>query len=46
MNRRDDIAAALAAVKSKIPSEKTLIVVTKTFPLSDIEILYQLGERN
>ena len=46
MNRRDEIAAALAAVKSKIPSEKTLIVVTKTFPLSDIEILYQLGERN
>ena len=28
------------------PSEITLIVVTKTFPTSDIEALYQLGIRN
>ena len=46
MNRKDEIAAALTAVKSKIPQESVLIVVTKTFPKSDVEILYQLGERN
>jgi len=33
-------------VRSRVPSNVTLIVVTKTFPASDIEILYQLGERN
>lgn len=46
MSRSDEIATALHEVREKIPSNATLIVVTKTFPLSDVEILYQLGERN
>lgn len=46
MTRRDEIAAALAKVKSEIPEHATLIVVTKTFPASDAMILYELGERN
>ena len=45
-SRQSQIAAALADVRSRIPAHVTLIVVTKTFPASDIEILYQLGERN
>ena len=44
--RAQEIATALAEVRSRIPSNVTLIVVTKTFPASDIEILYELGERN
>ena len=46
MSRSDEIAKALHEVRENIPSGATLIVVTKTFPLSDVEILYQLGERN
>ncbi|NDE71159.1 MAG: YggS family pyridoxal phosphate-dependent enzyme [Actinobacteria bacterium] len=46
MSRRSEIEAALADVRAKIPSDRTLIVVTKTFPISDIEILYSLGERD
>lgn len=46
MTRRDEIAAALAKVKSEVPEHATLIVVTKTFPASDAMILYELGERN
>jgi len=46
MSRRSEIEAALSEVRAKIPSDRTLIVVTKTFPISDIEILYSLGERN
>lgn len=46
MNRKDQIAAALKNARSVIPEHVTLIVVTKTFPLSDVEILYELGERN
>lgn len=45
-SRRTQIATSLAEVRSRIPTYVTLIVVTKTFPLSDVEILYQLGERN
>ena len=45
-SRQSEIAAALADVRSRIPAHVTLIVVTKTFPASDVEILYQLGERN
>lgn len=45
MTRSDEIARALAAVRAGLPSGATLIVVTKTFPVSDLEILYQLGER-
>ena len=44
--RTQEITTALAEVRSRIPSNVTLIVVTKTFPASDIEILYELGERN
>ena len=44
--RTQEITTALAGVRSWVPSNVTLIVVTKTFPASDIEILYQLGERN
>ena len=36
--------AALDAGRN--PQEITLVVVTKTFPVSDLDILYQLGERN
>ena len=46
MNRFDEISTSLAKVRSEIPDTVTLIVVTKTFPLSDLEILYELGERH
>ena len=55
MNRTSKITANLNDVKAKIASaalkagrdadEITLIVVTKTFPVSDLEILYSLGVR-
>lgn len=56
MSRKDQILSNLESVKEKIsaaaqaagraPSEITLIAVTKTFPISDLEILYELGVRN
>lgn len=45
-SRQEQIAARLAEVQGKIPEDRTLIVVTKTFPVADIEILYQLGIRD
>jgi len=55
MNRTSEITANLNEVKAKIASaalkagrgadQITLIVVTKTFPISDLEILYSLGVR-
>lgn len=45
-SRRAEIADRLSSVRSSIPSHVQLIVVTKNFPNSDIEILYDLGERN
>jgi pyridoxal phosphate enzyme (YggS family) len=55
-NRKDEIAQNLQEVKERIssaaksagrdPVEIQLIVVTKTFPISDIEILRELGESN
>ena len=48
MTRRDEIKANLQNVRAKIESlnpKANLIVVTKTFPVSDLEILYELGER-
>ena len=55
MNRIDEISANLEKVNEqiKLAAEKanrstdeiTLIAVTKTFPVSDIEILYSLGIR-
>jgi len=54
--RKDEIAQSLHEVKERIqsaaksvnrdPNEISLIVVTKTFPISDIEILRDLGESN
>ena len=56
MSRKDQILSNLELVKEKIssaaqaagrsPSEITLIAVTKTFPVSDLEILHELGVRN
>jgi len=55
-NRKDEIATHLQEVKERIksaaksvnrdPAEIQLIVVTKTFPISDVEILRELGESN
>lgn len=54
--RKEEITRNLQEVKERInraaqlagrdPSEITLIVVTKTFPVSDVEILEDLGEVN
>ena len=43
IDRRSEIATNLANIKEQLPSNIHLIVVTKTFPLSDVEILHQLG---
>lgn len=45
LRRKEELALNLGEFRAEIPSQVTLIVVTKTFPLSDVEILYQLGER-
>jgi pyridoxal phosphate enzyme (YggS family) len=55
-NRREELSANLNAIKSRISvaaqsagrsaEEITLIVVTKTFPASDAQILYELGVRD
>jgi len=52
-NRRDEIAARLATVRTRIAAacqaagrrsgEVTLIAVTKTYPVSDIQLLGELG---
>lgn len=46
LTRSDEIASALATVRAGLPGNAKLIVVTKTFPISDLEILYRLGERD
>lgn len=53
MSRRDDLAAHLAETEERISSacsaagrsrdEITLVVVTKTYPASDVELLAELG---
>jgi len=44
MSRRDELAANLASVQSRITNPNvTLIVVTKTYPVSDVQILSELG---
>ena len=43
LDRRTFLAQNLATVKAEIPETINLIVVTKTFPLSDAQILHQLG---
>ncbi len=55
-SRKDEIARNLREVRERInraaqsgdrdPAEIELIIVTKTFPISDIEILRDLGELN
>jgi hypothetical protein len=55
-NRREELSENLNAIKSRISvaaqnagrsaEEITLIVVTKTFPTSDAQILYELGVRD
>ena len=42
-DRKAELASNLAAVKASIPAEVHLIVVTKTFPVSDAKFLHQLG---
>ena len=54
--RRDELAENLGKIKDRVANaatqsgrkveEITLVVVTKTFPVSDAQLLYELGERN
>lgn len=47
MSRREELATNLEAVKARIKNpEVTLIVVTKTYPVSDVQILHELGVRD
>ena len=46
MSREEEILDNLERVRSEIPVGVTLIVVTKTYPISDIEILYKAGVRD
>jgi pyridoxal phosphate enzyme (YggS family) len=47
MSRRDELAERLGQVQSKINRpDVTLIVVTKTYPVTDVQILHDLGVRN
>lgn len=47
MSRRDELAANLAAVQARITNPAvTLIVVTKTYPVSDVQILSELGVKD
>ena len=43
LDRRAILAQNLAEVKATIPGDVHLIVVTKTFPLNDAQILHELG---
>ena len=44
MTRRSEIAENLRRVRAEIPDHVTLICVTKTYPISDVEILKELGQ--
>lgn len=47
MSRREELATNLEAVKARIKNpDVTLIVVTKTYPVSDVQILHELGVRD
>jgi pyridoxal phosphate enzyme (YggS family) len=50
MNRQEQISHNLEQVRSRISAvsdhEVTLIAVTKTFPVSDVKILHELGVRD
>jgi pyridoxal phosphate enzyme (YggS family) len=43
IDRKTQLAENLASVKASIPNDVNLIVVTKTFPLSDAQLLHELG---
>ena len=46
-SRQEELSRNLHQVQEEIASYKaTLIVVTKTYPISDVEILYGLGVRD
>ena len=55
-NRKGELSGRLAAVRERIagacaaagrdPREVTLVAVTKTFPASDVRLLYELGVRD
>ena len=46
-SRREELEQNLRAVEEEVrPFAPTLIVVTKTYPISDVEILHDLGVRN
>jgi pyridoxal phosphate enzyme (YggS family) len=47
MTRSEELAANLTSVQERITrSDVTLIVVTKTYPVSDVQILKELGVEN
>ena len=46
MNREEYLLENLAKIKEEISPSVTLIVVSKTYPISDIEILYRAGVRD
>ena len=46
MSRASEITLNLEKIRLTIPENVTLIVVTKTYPISDIEILYEAGIRD
>ena len=50
MNRAEELAQNLELVRSRMSAvadhEVTIIAVTKTFPVSDAQILYELGVRD
>jgi len=47
MTRNEELAANLTSVQERITrSDVTLIVVTKTYPVSDVQILKELGVEN
>lgn len=47
MNRHEELATNLSAVQARIQNpDVTLIVVTKTYPVSDVQILSELGITN
>jgi pyridoxal phosphate enzyme (YggS family) len=55
-SRRDELSARLVAVRERIGAacaavgrdagDVTLVAITKTFPVSDVRLLYQLGVRD
>jgi pyridoxal phosphate enzyme (YggS family) len=45
VDRKSEIELRLNSIQSQLKPGVTLIVVTKTFPASDVQILYDLGQR-